>query len=308
MANRVPTHAETGFTLHRPPLPLIYKPHSCGDTPPSCNAELCMQKRQLRRAKHNVSAGIELCNRCECALCLICAKPRNRWTSPRGQTLETVTTRTDPPFTFAYNPFDADMQRMREQLILEPVLTHAWHEATWRCCARPGGLVVDVGGNFGWYTLYSLALGCEVVVFEPVPLFQEVLRLGVSLNPGFAQRVTIFGNVVYDAPGNYSLRVPLPGGKHKKKLGMTGMEGTRGILKSDFNAQAVRVSAASVRVDDLVAGRDVCLLKADVEGYEPQAPRPRPPPLHQRPRPVGFIWQLNTQPRNNCSEIKPHAA
>ena len=31
------------------------------------------------------------------------------------------------------------------------------------------------------------------------------------------------------------------------------------------------MSAASVRVDDLVAGRDVCLLKADVEGYEPQA-------------------------------------
>ena len=28
---------------------------------------------------------------------------------------------------------------------------------------------------------------------------------------------------------------------------MTGMEGRHGILKSDFNAQALRVSAASVR-------------------------------------------------------------
>ena len=74
-----------------------------------------------------------------------------------------------------------------------------------------------------------------------------MLRLGISLNPGFAERVTIYGNVVYDAPGNYSLRVPLPGGRHKKKLGMTGMEGRHGILKSDFNAQALRVSAASVR-------------------------------------------------------------
>ena len=37
----------------------------------------------------------------------------------------------------------------------------------------------------------------------------------------------------------------------------------RGVLKSDFNAQSLRVSAASVRVDDLVAGRDVCLFKAD---------------------------------------------
>jgi len=182
-----------------------------------------MQKRDLRLAKHNASAVQAQCARCECALCLICAKPRNRWTSPLGQMLESTTTNTDPPFTFAYNPNDADMQRMREQLVLEPVLTHAWHEATWRCCARPGGLVVDVGGNFGWYTLFSLALGCEVIVFEPVPLFQEVLRLGIQLNPGFAERVTIYGNVVYDTPGNYSLRVPLPGGKHQKKLGTTGM-------------------------------------------------------------------------------------
>ena len=174
MATRVPAHATAGYTLHRPPLPLIYKPPSCGVAPPGCDVERCMQKRDLRQAKHNASAVLALCARCECALCMICAKPRNRWSSPLGQTLESVTTNTDPPFTFAYNPNDADMQRMREQLVLEPVLTHAWHEATWRCCARPGGLVVDVGGNFGWYTLFSLALGCEVVVFEPVPLFQEV--------------------------------------------------------------------------------------------------------------------------------------
>ena len=71
------------------------------------------------------------------------------------------------------------------------------------------------------------------------------------------------------AAGNYSLRVPLPGGKHRKKLGMTGMAGSRGVLKSDFNAKAYTHVASSVRIDDLVT-TDVCLLKADVEGYEPQ--------------------------------------
>mmetsp|Transcript_26967 Transcript_26967/g.85807 ORF Transcript_26967/g.85807 Transcript_26967/m.85807 type:complete len:405 (-) Transcript_26967:270-1484(-) len=258
-----------GYQLQRPPLPLIYTPRSCGGAAPSCHSLLCMHKRELRRASRNVSYKAALCGRCECALCLACARPRNLWKAPSGQTLETVTTRTDPPFTFAYNPADADMKRMREQLVLEPVLTHAWHEATWRCCGS-GGLVVDVGGNFGWYTLYSLALGCRVVVFEPVPLFQEVLRLGVTLNPGFATRVELYGNVVYDAPGNYTLRVPLPGGMHRKKLGMTGMNGARGILKSDFNAKAATVSAGAVRIDDVLRGRDVCLLKADVEGYEPQ--------------------------------------
>mmetsp|Transcript_31834 Transcript_31834/g.99913 ORF Transcript_31834/g.99913 Transcript_31834/m.99913 type:complete len:272 (+) Transcript_31834:37-852(+) len=243
-----------GYQLQRPPLPLIYTPRSCGGAAPSCHSLLCMHKRELRRASRNVSYKAALCGRCECALCLACARPRNLWKAPSGQTLETVTTRTDPPFTFAYNPADADMKRMREQLVLEPVLTHAWHEATWRCCGS-GGLVVDVGGNFGWYTLYSLALGCRVVVFEPVPLFQEVLRLGVTLNPGFATRVELYGNVVYDAPGNYTLRVPLPGGMHRKKLGMTGMNGARGILKSDFNAKAATVSAGAVRIDDVLRGR-----------------------------------------------------
>ena len=86
-----------------------------------------------------------------------------------------------------------------------------------------------MGGNFGWYTLYSLALGCEVSVFEPVPAYQEVLNLGVSLNPGFAERTTLYGNVVYDQPGDYTLRVPKAAtahGKRKRKLGMTGMDGS----------------------------------------------------------------------------------
>ena len=43
-----------------------------------------------------------------------------------------------------------------------------------------------------------------------------------------------------------------------------------GILKSDYNAKAATVSAGAVRIDDVLRGRDVCLLKADVEGYEPQ--------------------------------------
>ena len=89
---------------------------------PTLTPTLTLTLTLTHQAKHNASAVLDLCARCECALCMICAKPRNRWTSPLGQTLESVTTNTDPPFTFAYNPNDADMQRMREQLVLEPVL------------------------------------------------------------------------------------------------------------------------------------------------------------------------------------------
>ena len=268
--------------LYRPPLPKIYTPSSCslpGAAAAGCDTACCMQRKQLITAKHNHTYADELCDRCECSLCLICAKLVNRWTSPSGQYLESVTTRTHPPFTFAFKPDDDDMSRMRQQLILEPTLTHAWHEATWQCCSPKSrvrganGIVVDVGGNFGWYTLYSLALGCSVIVFEPIPAYQEVLMLGVSLNPGFRERVELHGNVVYDTPGNYTLRVPIAGGRHRKKLGMTGMSGSRGVLKSDFNAKAYTHVASAVRIDDLIGperAEHVCLLKADVEGYEPQ--------------------------------------
>ena len=51
MAVRVPAHATAGYTLHRPPIPLIYTPRSCGDTPPGCDVERCMAKRQLRQVR-----------------------------------------------------------------------------------------------------------------------------------------------------------------------------------------------------------------------------------------------------------------
>ena len=54
---------------------------------------------------------------------------------------------------------------------------------------------------------------------------------------------------------------------------MTGMAGAHGVLKSDFNAKAYTHVASSVRIDDLISvgqRERVCLLKADVEGYEPQ--------------------------------------
>ena len=48
--------------------------------------------------------------------------------------------------------------------------------------------MLDVGANFGWYTLFSLALGCRTVSFEPVPMWRDVLRLGIALN-GYGARL-----------------------------------------------------------------------------------------------------------------------
>jgi len=53
-------------------------------------------------------------------------------------------------------------------------------------------------------------------------------------------------------------------------LGMTGMVGSAGLMKGYAGKQwADTEQASAVRIDDLVQ-RDVCMLKVDVEGYEPQ--------------------------------------
>ena len=159
---------------------------------------------------------------------------------------------------------------MARQGVLEPALTLAWHDTTHACCRDGRGVVVDVGGNFGWYTLYSIALGCDVFVVEPVPAWLEVLRLGVALNPGFARHVRIAQNVVYPERGNFTLRVPQPEGDANMYLGMTYMQGSAGMIKGYKDDATYAHVARSVRLDDVVRSDDICLLKADVEGYEPQ--------------------------------------
>lgn len=193
----------------------------------------------------------------------------HRWTSPLGQKLQSFVTNTEPRFVFAYDPRDHDMARMARHGVLEPALTLAWHDATRACCRDRRGVVVDVGGNFGWYTLYSIALGCDVFVVEPVTAWLEVLTLGVALNPGFASHVKIVQNVVYPERGNYTLRVPKPEGEDRMYLGMTYMQGSAGMLKGYEDGVTYAHVASAIRLDDLVRS-DVCLLKADVEGYEPQ--------------------------------------
>ena len=194
----------------------------------------------------------------------------NRWTAPSGQTVHTFTTRTEPRFVFAYNPLDNDMARMARKGVLEPAMTLAWHATTHACCRDGRGIVVDIGGNFGWYTLYSIALGCRVLVLEPVPAWVEILTLGLSLNPGFADRVRIGQNVVYPEAGNFTLHVPKPVEENRVFLGMTYMNGSAGMIKGYTSDRTYPHVARSIRIDNLVRS-DVCLLKADVEGYEPQA-------------------------------------
>ena len=141
------------------------------------------------------------------------------------------------------------------------------------------------------YTLYSLAMGCRVTVVEPVPLYQRILRLGLSLNPGFGSRTVIYSNVAYPRPGEFNVSVPLLSshksggsetaqegqeeGRHERegrgdawrvRQGMAGMVGDRGVLKREQGKSHATVRTRAISIDEICDAdahkcNDVCALK-----------------------------------------------
>ena len=68
-----------------------------------------------------------------------------------------------------------------------------WYYRLKRACIRADGsrgLVVDVGGNFGWYSLFAAAMGCRVIAWEPVPHFRDFFKYGVAVN-GFGHLIQV---------------------------------------------------------------------------------------------------------------------
>ena len=198
------------------------------------------------------------------------------WRSPNGKRLHSVETNTDPPFIFAYNPLDMDMARMAKKWVLEPAITLAWNDAARSCCGRTDGPydVVDVGANFGWFSLFSAALGCRVLAFETVPEWNEAFALGLALNRGFSRRVRVVKKAVHSEASDVALHVPKTDDGRSRFLGMTYMNGSAGMIKGYSNVETYVHVAKTASVDDFFQDSAptsrVCVFKADVEGYEPQ--------------------------------------
>ena len=131
----------------------------------------------------------------------------------RGIEVRAAWTRTQPPFIMAYTDPTRDIDvsgGMASGRLVEATSTRYFGALCRRCCAD-GGLVLDVGANFGWYALYAATLGCRVVAWEPVPAFRAMLQLGAALN-NVSHRVHIRDAALGDAPAaNVTLRVPTSG-------------------------------------------------------------------------------------------------
>jgi len=85
--------------------------------------------------------------------------------------------------------------------IIEPIVQDAFKQYV-----KPGDCVWDIGANAGFFTLLASKLsgeGGHVVAFDPQPSNLESVREQVEIN-GLADRVTIRGEAISDAPGTAS--------------------------------------------------------------------------------------------------------
>jgi FkbM family methyltransferase len=160
-------------------------------------------------------------------------------------------------FTYAFIAHDEDSFQVKDPAVraLEPGLSALWLAKVKPCCER-GGVVIDVGSHFGYYSLLGSALGCSFQAFEPVPDFRSVLEFNIMINRarGIVHPYAVGLN-------RETVRMIVPA---------TGILGTARITNGD---QSNALSVEKRRLDEFVGvtrSENICILKVDVEGYEPE--------------------------------------
>jgi FkbM family methyltransferase len=172
-------------------------------------------------------------------------------------------TRTQPPFIMPFTDPKADIDVSRAMVTrrsVEPLYNLYVHRLCAECCAK-GGLMLDVGANFGYYSFLAAKLGCRVVAWEPVPAFRAFVQLALRLN-NLTHRVHLRPAVISDVAGmNITMTVPLKGIWGTASVG--GLNVDPSIPSPTYSVRAVTET-----LDQMVT-ETPCMMKLDVEGYEP---------------------------------------
>ncbi|MEQ9453428.1 MAG: FkbM family methyltransferase, partial [Phycisphaeraceae bacterium] len=137
-----------------------------------------------------------------------------------------------------------------------------------RRVVREGDVVVDGGANLGYFTLLMATLvgpaekGGRVHAFEPDPRNRKRLMDHLALN-GLEDRVTVHGVALSDRGGWATLhRFVETDSAHNH--GMSSLYGAEEGATEGYDVE-------TVRLDEVVGGADVRLMKLDLEGAEPLA-------------------------------------
>ncbi|KAG2488218.1 hypothetical protein HYH03_013212 [Edaphochlamys debaryana] len=131
-----------------------------------------------------------------------------------------------------------------------------------RCIKKDGSraLFVDVGANFGWYSIMAARLGCRVIGYEPVPLFRSFYTFSTHIND-LTGLINIRPKVV-SHEGNKTMKMMVPSN------GVWGTAGIDGLnIDNAIEASKEEIEVPSVRLEDEIK-EDELLMKIDVEGWE----------------------------------------
>lgn len=134
----------------------------------------------------------------------------------------------------------------------------------------PGMTFVDVGANFGWFTLVAadrVGESGKVVAVEANPETHDLLTTNVEIN-GYADRVTCWRKAAWHEPAELDFHVMR---KHK---GSASLRDEVQASARAFHDETETIRVEAMRLDDMI-GEDVPvhLVKIDAEGAEPNVLR-----------------------------------
>lgn len=116
------------------------------------------------------------------------------------------------------------------------------------------GLFVDVGAATGWFSIPAALRGHEVLALEPNPAVWARLQENIALNGAFLECLNVAASAgVGQATFYRNPRVPLTSG---------------GSIQAPTCHAPERLSVPTLPLDQVCFGRDVALIKIDVEGHE----------------------------------------
>lgn len=129
------------------------------------------------------------------------------------------------------------------------------------CLVRPGDWVVDAGACEGFFSLYALSRGANVLAFEPIPDVAEALKL--TLAPYVEEgRARVFQLALGGVRGRSKIMLD------NSNLGASTLvdSGKAGKVSSDISFEVEVASLDELWEEGLMP--PVSFIKADVEGYE----------------------------------------
>ena len=227
-----------------------------------------------REHEHFCGLSTAILDICLQASCAVVSIPSSQDSSLEVQPFEIV----------VYSENDIVSNFLRDEKMWEQ--SHI-HEMIYALEKNPDGIVVDVGGNLGWYSLYAAALvrsksmcasqnshtrplmengmqGRQVVAFEP--LSNNVIRFRSSMcrNHGFGEKISLVTHALGPRiANNCSMYAPVA------NIG-DGMMNCEADFKLPDNHLVLPFPRSMVTLDAVLGdlGEEIAFLKMDVEGFE----------------------------------------